>query len=277
MKHFFVVLPSDSSMNYFPDNTVAHYKTKLSKPICDDGDYEVALTELVYPMNYHNFVVKEPLLIRPTYQPDYFTAHGVHNLNITKQLTWELKSGYYENVEALVEYLNTELAKFYGEFYESELDEPLFRYDPKTKKMDFLLCCKLAVHGHEPKGVVFFADSAGLNDAFLNRFGIFSEDTFELGSPQLMYVYCNIVSPYLVGDVQTPLLRVIAPKGERNEIVSTEFTRPYYIPVARRGFDTIEININDELGNPMPFTGGRSVVILHFRRNESVLPDAAFG
>jgi len=49
-------------MNYFPDNTVAHYKTKLAHPICNDGDYEVAMVELMYPMNYNNFVVKKPLV-----------------------------------------------------------------------------------------------------------------------------------------------------------------------------------------------------------------------
>jgi hypothetical protein len=34
----------------------------------------------------------------------------------------------------------------------------------------------------------------------------------------------------------------------------------------RREFDTIEIAINNELGKPMPFQFGKSVVVLHFRR-----------
>ena len=48
MSHFYVTLPSDSSMNTYPDNTVAHYVTKLPRPINLDGDYEVALAELIY-------------------------------------------------------------------------------------------------------------------------------------------------------------------------------------------------------------------------------------
>jgi len=40
------------------------------------------------------------------------------------------------------------------------------------------------------------------------------------------------------------------------------FTNPQYIPVARRDFQTIEININNELGQPVPFKFGMSVITL---------------
>jgi hypothetical protein len=50
-------------MDIYPDNTVAHYKTKLAYPTCNDGDYEVAMMELIYPINYHNFILKEPLVV----------------------------------------------------------------------------------------------------------------------------------------------------------------------------------------------------------------------
>jgi hypothetical protein len=242
MKHFSVVLPSDSSMNYFPTNTVARYKTKLLHPICDEYDYEVALTELIYPMNYNNFITKEPLVI-------IHTAEDVEN-------RWELSSGYFKNEDVLADYMNKEYQKIYG----GEL-KPFFAYDKLAKQMRFEFtgapCDRSKTR--VPK-------SAGLNEAFMDRFGLFNQGgSFELGGQRLMYVYCNIVSPYLVGDVQVPLLRVIAPKGERDEMITLAFNKPYYLPVAQRRFDTIEINITDELGEPMPFTGGKSVSILHFR------------
>jgi len=89
-----------------------------------------------------------------------------------------------------------------------------------------------------------------------------------LAGQRLMYVYSDIVSPYLVGDVKVPLLRVVTPKGKRDEMTNVSFTNPYYLPVVRHGFDTIEININNELGEPMSFTGGKSVAILHFRKTQ---------
>jgi len=167
-------------------------------------------------------------------------------------------SGYYENVDELVDYMNKE----YQKLYMTDQPKPLFTYEKLTKQMRLeyseTSCDKLT------KNV---PQNAGLNSAFVERFGLLNCETqFELGGHRLMYVYSDIVNPYLVGDVKTPLLRVIAPKGERDEIVTVTFSNPYYIPVARRGFDTIEVNINDELGEPMSFTDGKSVVTLHFKR-----------
>jgi hypothetical protein len=37
-------------MEYYPDNTLAKYRVKLAKPlILDDGPYEAALVEIIYP------------------------------------------------------------------------------------------------------------------------------------------------------------------------------------------------------------------------------------
>ena len=45
----YVVVPSNSSMDYYPDNTLASFRVKLGKPLILDGPYEVALTEIIYP------------------------------------------------------------------------------------------------------------------------------------------------------------------------------------------------------------------------------------
>jgi hypothetical protein len=55
------------------------------------------------------------------------------------------------------------------------------------------------------------------------------------------------------------------------------FNRPFYVPVARREFDTTVINIRDELGRLMPFEFGKSVATLHFRRRDSLLTSLARG
>ena len=78
--------------------------------------------------------------------------------------------------------------------------------------------------------------------------------------------YCDIVEYTLVGDVQAPLLRVVAPHGSRGQVVSTTFTKPYYIPVSQSDFDTVEIRLSNEVGKSMPFTIGKPALVLHFRR-----------
>jgi len=55
MNHFYLTLPSDSSSKYFPENTAASFKTKLSERIDLDGDYEFGLAQLLYPHSWFNF------------------------------------------------------------------------------------------------------------------------------------------------------------------------------------------------------------------------------
>jgi hypothetical protein len=262
MNQFYVVLPSDSSMTSFPNNTVAHYKTKLPRRICDDGDYEVAITELIYPMNMYNLMHKEPMII------DVRAKHHRDDFR------WEFKPGYFTDVEALVTYLNKELSEYYREAYAfDKLTEPLFEYSHDEDLISFSVAGVYNPDAANEKRVTHEAHQAGLNQAFRN----FLNYPVVLQNYQLMYIYCDIVSPYTVGDVQTPLLRVVGLNGKPNEVKSVAFHNPYYLPVARRDFDEIEINLNTELGAPMPFRGGKSVVILHFkRRNEAVLPNTSF-
>ena len=81
-----------------------------------------------------------------------------------------------------------------------------------------------------------------------------------------MYVYCDIAAHTAVGDTKAPLLRVCNVTGKHGDIVRITYSHPHYVPLARRDFDTIEININNELGHSIPFEFGKSVVTLHFRR-----------
>jgi hypothetical protein len=49
---FYVTLPSNSSRDVYPDNTLTKFRTKLKNPIRLEGLYEVALVELMYPVTW---------------------------------------------------------------------------------------------------------------------------------------------------------------------------------------------------------------------------------
>jgi hypothetical protein len=54
MSHFYITLPSDSSANYYPDNTIARFTTKLPERIRLEGEYEMGLAEIIYPHTWYN-------------------------------------------------------------------------------------------------------------------------------------------------------------------------------------------------------------------------------
>ena len=54
MSRFYVALPSNSSMDCYPDNSVARFTTKLNGVIELEGDWEVDLTEVSFPSDIEN-------------------------------------------------------------------------------------------------------------------------------------------------------------------------------------------------------------------------------
>ena len=52
MSRFYVTLPSNSSMDCYPDNSVARFTTKLNIELV--GDWEVGLTEISFPSDIRN-------------------------------------------------------------------------------------------------------------------------------------------------------------------------------------------------------------------------------
>ena len=49
MAHMYVVVPSNSSLEYYPDNTLANFKVKLGKPLVLEGEYEVGSCRIDIP------------------------------------------------------------------------------------------------------------------------------------------------------------------------------------------------------------------------------------
>ena len=51
---FYLTLTSNSSMEYFPDNTVTKYTPSLPQTVDLDGSWEVGLAEIQYPHSWYN-------------------------------------------------------------------------------------------------------------------------------------------------------------------------------------------------------------------------------
>ena len=51
---FYIVFPSNSSMNYFSKNTTSHFITQLLQQIRLQGSWSVALTEVQIPLTFQH-------------------------------------------------------------------------------------------------------------------------------------------------------------------------------------------------------------------------------
>ena len=82
------------------------------------------------------------------------------------------------------------------------------------------------------------------------------------------YVYSDIVTAQIVGDVQVPLLRIVKVEGRDGEIISRHYDRPQYLPVARQSFQTVNVELRLNSGDFVPFERGKVIVVLHFRMRQ---------
>jgi len=263
MNHFYLTLPSDSSSKYYPDNTTASFRTKLSERINLDGEYEFGLAQLVYPHSWFNFNNSDGRY-RIHYKKDEAEIdekeeeEGVEARDGGTDFIFS--SGQFPNEETLLNAMSTKLKIRHGIH---------FRWNPWLRKVQLVIADK--------EGSVFMSDDLVSLFGFENNGPFksgkhFATHTFDLYSNmRMLYIYSDIASYSLVGDTKAPLLRVCDTDGEYGQMVQKIFTHPQYVPLARNDFDTIEVNISNELGKPVPFEFGKSVVTLHFRRRNKLM------
>ncbi len=86
---------------------------------------------------------------------------------------------------------------------------------------------------------------------------------------KMLFVCCDILEHVPVGDTMAPLLRSVVVQGKHGDRIGERFVNPMYLPIQKKKFGSIEINIMTDKGDPVPFIDGRSTVLLHFRRSNN--------
>ena len=244
---FYVTLPSDSSMNYFPENKISHYITHLPTPIELLGSWEVALTQIIYPHTWYNVNEHNNLF-------GYDIGNG-------KMVGRRIPPGYYNSTSEIVNAMKVEDQK----------PNIFFDFNDNTKKVRISVREKARVCledglaqllGFEPLEVVSF--DSNLETTMESPF---SADPCV--HYQILMVYTDIIEPQIVGNVLAPLLRIVNVTGRDGEMVSAQYDRPHYLPVSRI-INSLEIVIRTHTGALTPFERGRSYVKLHFRQKHLV-------
>ena len=197
---FYVTLPSNSSMQYFPDNKTSNFVTKLSRTLQLDGEWEVDLAEIDYPHTWYN--IREGKNSVEIYAPD--------NLYLVfKTVEYSIQPGYYEKVQHVIDALcNAGLAN---------LTDVVLSSDDTSKRVTVKRGRRVIVKLRGDIARMF---------GFLNNKTIRASDEkgFTLALPetgnQYFYVYTGIIKSQCHGDVVVPVLPTVTVKGEHGSYVS---------------------------------------------------------
>ena len=86
---------------------------------------------------------------------------------------------------------------------------------------------------------------------------------------QSLFVYCDILEHVIIGDTKAPLLRSISVSGKPGDIVREIYDKPMYVPIQKKHFESIDIDIRSDFGEPVPFVNGKSLMTPHFRMSKN--------
>ncbi|XP_067216285.1 uncharacterized protein [Linepithema humile] len=304
---FLLILPSNSSMRYFPHNATTSFTTELPQPIHLHGEWEVALNEIQFPTTFLHINHVENVIRFVDIENGHETRKNGAPLTSTEGV---IPNGIYKNIEELISAINSS-CKDANSHINLKLEDAsggkiLFNITCDENKCNLIhhmnvsdnLLRILGCGGAIPTPnnrlqtthyTTLTATKPNSKDIFTAPFiklGFKTEQGVRAGSfytvephgllrgiPDKLFVYCDICEPYITGDVQTPLLRIVPVELQHyghyyaygaNQV--KHFSVPHYIPLRQTYFRRIEIDIKDQFGKRIPFQSGTLTVTLHFRR-----------
>ena len=80
-----------------------------------------------------------------------------------------------------------------------------------------------------------------------------------------LFVYCDAVESIVVSDFKVQILLTVNIDGTEGLTVSRIYQNLQYVLLHGEQFDTIEINIGDDVGRQVPFACRKVIVMLHIR------------
>lgn len=243
---FTLVLPSNASMDIWPDNKLSHFKVRLPQRFVLSPDWKVGLTDISFTKSWFNLGPGNEIRIKSG----------------NDSVIGKVNPGNYESPEQLVEELTRLVV---GKWKKPQ--KPKFLIDPNSKKL------KIEYDGDKSEKFEIEFSHELSNILGCSSFNLASE--FNPSKPinlnqayTNLFVYCDLVDPIIIGDTTGPLLRVVnaRPLEHFGTHITETFDKPYYLPLAHTSFQEIEVYIRTDIGLPPHFNFGRVVVTLHFRK-----------
>lgn len=238
---FYVTLPSNSSITFFPNNTLSDYKVKLPSHVNLDGTWEVGLASITFPHTWFTIGNED----RRFYFDD---GSGAFNVAL-------LPLGYYNSISEVIQALNKTITN-------EGVKGMSFQLNARSQKVTVVLATSQRLSFENSLGIIL---GFGSNIVLTKTTTAPHVCDLNIGL-QSLFIYLNIVETQVVGDVLAPLLRIVPAQAKEGEIITLNYDNPQYVPVTTKDFEVMEVLITDDTGEKVSFEQGRVVLTLSFRR-----------
>lgn len=296
---FYIVLPSNTSMNIYPNNTTTNYVTELPHDINLQDQWVMSLAEIHIPMNFFHIRNENNLVLCYSIHPDLENdIQDIFSKNVTERIDFcnnsshiqvtsaRVRTGIFEDEQIFLKLIADEINKAIDDCIKNtgkhkapserdnsprELPSEHVRFFEMTNKF---VAVKKICQCNVDHYLEFSPDlhnMLGFKSKILSvkEEGYLSEYPLSLSRalPDKLFIYCDLCEPHLVGNSLSPLLRVVSlDKTEFGCNLVKSFTLQHYYPVITNVFRTIEIDIRDQMGERIPFEYGTLTCTLHFKK-----------
>jgi hypothetical protein len=253
MSHFYITLPCDASLDIHPSNTSSKFVTELPHVIDLQGEWEVALSEIIIPGIWNNVLARDY----------WFEVNGIR---------YPMLDGRYEKIYDVLKVMADRINRM-------GLSTAVV-WTPH----------KVALGPHDYNIVMYVV---GYNQVFMGLSGHHTRMSFSpsLGAmmrlrrleytspniidslgparlfrPSIAYVYIDIVEPITVGDAKAQLLRMVFLGQKPKDDLHITYASPVYLPLKTKHFGSVEVNIMTDASKSRPFKTEKSLLLLHFKR-----------
>lgn len=253
---------SNSSMYIYEDNKTSSFTVLLPQKITLNGRWCVALSEIHYNYNFFN-VTSDNNKIRLKK-----SSKNEGNM-ISKELNLiiSVQPGYYRNISQVISVINDELTKI------TESEENVFSFNEVNGRTQFTsgvleqhgiteihlderLCMQLGFHP---------------GDNIMNQTISPHAANIHFGIADQMLIYTDIIEPTFIGHEKAYVLKIVNTQPRSltfGDACYKEFHKMHYMPLQKREFETISVDIRDYNGNFMPFLHGVLTLKLHFMKQD---------
>lgn len=262
---FYMVLPSNSSMNFFPENSTSCFTTNLPREIRLSGEWKVGLAEIHVPCTMMH-IQKSEARFEFNFSNGEYTAVAFS----------DFPYGIYESIAQLTEIINnTENFRDHLVIEPSKYRKGFFtlrKICECTESHSVMFSDKIRrIFGfedseHRESGKITILNNAEKRSAEASR-----PASIARAIPDQLFIYTDVCAPYTVGDTATSLLRIISldySKFKYGSNAVAHFAPIHYVPLLQHTFNTITIDIRDQHGERIPFEFGTLTATLHFSRGK---------
>ena len=229
---FYLTLPSNGSLDYYPDNSPGHYVIRFPQEIdLTRGPWEIGLAEIQFSTTYSNIDKDSiwmkyevpriedqgtPLDVKPSEKQSVAVSFAEqekeHTINLGEGLIYSNRD-FVKEIEFKITHFSH--AKT---FFRQHGRYPVeFQYHTGTKKT------KIHVYEHGSKLTLspVLADILGVTSKqpLVGRKRYISQHMTDVNySLRSIFVYCDLIRPRVVGDTVAHLLRVLTSKKSEDEV-----------------------------------------------------------